>query len=50
MTACAERTEGAPVPCWLVLLQGIAAVIIGILLLTAPGATLLALVQVGGFF
>jgi uncharacterized membrane protein HdeD (DUF308 family) len=32
------------------LLEGIAAVIIGLFLLTAPGATLLALVQVMGFF
>jgi uncharacterized membrane protein HdeD (DUF308 family) len=38
------------VPWWLVLLEGIAAVIIGIFLLTAPGITLLFLVQVTGFF
>jgi uncharacterized membrane protein HdeD (DUF308 family) len=42
--------EGTAVPWWLVLLEGIAAVIIGIFLLTAPGITLLFLVQVTGFF
>ncbi len=50
MTAYAERTEGTTIPWWVVLLEGIAAVVIGILLLTAPGITLLALVQVTGFF
>ena len=50
MTEYTESTEGTPVPWWLVLLQGIAAVIIGIFLLTAPGITLLFLVQVLGFF
>lgn len=43
-------TEGITVPWWLVLLEGIAAVIIGIFLLTSPGITLFALVQVTGFF
>lgn len=43
-------TESLPVPWWLVLLEGIAAVIIGIFLLTSPGITLFALVQVTGFF
>jgi uncharacterized membrane protein HdeD (DUF308 family) len=50
MTAYTERTEGAGIPWWLVLLEGIAAVIIGILLLMVPGNALLALVQVMGFF
>lgn len=50
MTAYTERTEGAGIPWWLVLLEGIAAVIIGLFLLTAPGITLLFLVQVAGFF
>ncbi len=45
-----ERAEIIPIPWWLVLLEGIAAVIIGIFLLTAPGITLLFLVQVTGFF
>src|ERR687883_1316728 len=42
--------ESVSLPWWLVLLEGIAAVIIGIFLLTAPGITLLFLVQVAGFF
>ena len=50
MTEYTESTEGTPIPWWLVLLQGIAAVIIGVFLLTAPGITLLFLVQVLGFF
>jgi uncharacterized membrane protein HdeD (DUF308 family) len=50
MTEYTESTEGTRIPWWLVLLQGIAAVIIGIFLLTAPGVTLLFLVQVLGFF
>jgi uncharacterized membrane protein HdeD (DUF308 family) len=50
MTAYTERTEGAGIPWWLVLLEGIAAVIIGILLLMVPGNALLVLVQVMGFF
>lgn len=45
-----ERAEIIPIPWWLVLLEGIAAVIIGIFLLTAPGITLFFLVQVTGFF
>src|SRR5215212_91372 len=49
-TTYAERTEGTTVPWWLVLLEGIAAVIIGILLLVAPAITLLSLVQILGFF
>ena len=47
------ETEGIPIPSvpwWLVLLEGIAAAIIGIFLLTAPGITLFALVQITGFF
>ena len=49
MTTYAEG-EGATFPWWLVLLEGIFAVILGLLLLTAPGATLLYLVQVFGFY
>jgi uncharacterized membrane protein HdeD (DUF308 family) len=43
-------SESMSIPWWLVLLEGIAAVIIGLFLLTAPGITLLFLVQVAGFF
>src|SRR5215211_4429016 len=50
MTAFADRTEGTGFPWWLVLLEGIAAAIIGLFLLTAPGATLFVLIQVLGIF
>jgi len=43
-------TQNVSFPWWLVLLEGIAAVIIGLFLLTAPGITLFFLVQVTGFF
>jgi uncharacterized membrane protein HdeD (DUF308 family) len=45
-----QRIESVTIPWWLILPEGIAAVIIGIFLLTAPGITLLFLVQVTGFF
>ena len=50
MTAFAERTEETSSPWWLVLLEGIAAAIIGLFLLTSPGATLLVLIQVVAIF
>ena len=50
MTAFAQRTEGMDFPWWLVLLEGIVAVIVGLFLLTAPGATLFVLIQVLGIF
>ena len=50
MTAFAQRTEEASLPWWLILLEGIAAAIIGLFLLTAPGATLFILIQVLGIF
>jgi uncharacterized membrane protein HdeD (DUF308 family) len=43
-------TQSGAIPWWIVLLEGIAAVIVGLFLLTAPGITLLFLVQVTGFF
>jgi uncharacterized membrane protein HdeD (DUF308 family) len=43
-------TDRVSIPWWHVLLEGIAAVIIGLFLVTAPGITLLFLVQVTGFF
>ena len=52
-TTHTAETEGVPIPSvpwWLVLLEGIAAVIIGIFLLTSPGIPLFALVQITGFF
>src|SRR5829696_10458625 len=52
MMTYAENTEGeaAPFHWWLVLLEGIFAAIFGLLLLIAPGATLIFLVQVLGFY
>ena len=50
MTGFAQRTEETGLSWWLVLLEGIAAAIIGLFLLTAPGATLFVLVQVLGIF
>ena len=52
-TTDTAENEGMPIPSvpwWLVLLEGIAAVIIGIFLLASPGITLFALVQITGFF
>ena len=48
MTAASDKVLTSP--WWLVLLEGIAAVITGILLLIAPGTTTLVLVQVLGFY
>jgi len=50
MTTDALSAEYKGIPWWLILLQGIALVIVGILLLTAPGATLLILVQFLGLW
>ena len=50
MTAFAQRTEEKGFPWWLVLLEGIVAAILGLFLLTAPGATLFVLIQVLGIF
>jgi uncharacterized membrane protein HdeD (DUF308 family) len=50
MTAFTQRTEESGLAWWLVLLEGIAAAIIGLFLLTAPGATLFVLIQVLGIF
>jgi uncharacterized membrane protein HdeD (DUF308 family) len=50
MTAFAQRTEETSLAWWLVLLEGIAAAIIGLFLLSAPGATLFVLIQVLGIF
>jgi uncharacterized membrane protein HdeD (DUF308 family) len=50
MTAVASEEKTPLIPWWLVLIQGIAAVIIGILLITNPRATTLVLVQVLGIY
>jgi uncharacterized membrane protein HdeD (DUF308 family) len=49
MTTQAQR-EDAATPWWLVLLEGIFAVLFGIFIITAPAATLIFLVQVFGFY
>jgi uncharacterized membrane protein HdeD (DUF308 family) len=50
MTTTYADSESATFPWWIVLLEGIFAAILGILLLIAPGATLVFLVQVLGFY
>jgi uncharacterized membrane protein HdeD (DUF308 family) len=51
MTAEAiEKNEKMGTPWWLVLLEGIALIIIGLLLLTSPKATLAVLVQLLGLY
>jgi len=49
MTAAAPTLQ-RPSIWWLFLLQGIAAIILGLMLLTAPGATLLVMVTFLGFY
>ncbi len=49
-TATATESDVKMIPWWLVLLEGIAAIILGVLLLTNPGATTLVLVQVLGIY
>ena len=49
-TATATESDVKMTPWWLVLLEGIAALIIGVLLLTNPRATMLVLVQVLGIY
>jgi len=48
--ANASRTEAVPIPWWLVLIEAIAAIMIGILLLINPGSTLAVLVRLLGFY
>jgi len=50
MTTHVSAAEATQIPWWLVLLEGIASLIIGLFLLTSPGITLLVLVQVMGIF
>jgi uncharacterized membrane protein HdeD (DUF308 family) len=46
MTTTAVKTQSRGLPWWVTLIQGIALVIIGVLLLTNPGATSVFLIQV----
>jgi uncharacterized membrane protein HdeD (DUF308 family) len=50
MQRMSTSEELVSLPWWMVLLEGIAAAIIGVLLLTSPGTTTLVLVQVLGFY
>ena len=50
MTTGTVSAEGQVYPWWLVLLQGIVAVIVGLFLLTAPGATMVFLVLLMGYY
>jgi len=49
MTTLAPSTQQSSI-WWLFLLQGIAAIILGLMLITAPGATLVVMVTFLGFF
>lgn len=49
MATTAEQTQQSDI-WWVFLLQGIAAIILGLLMLTAPGATLLVLVTMLGIY
>jgi len=49
MTVAAERTQQSNI-WWVFLLQGIAGILLGLMLLTAPGETLLALTTFLGFY
>jgi len=50
MTAEAVQQEKHNIPWWVVLLQGIAAVILGLLLLAKPGMTIVVVVQLIGIY
>jgi uncharacterized membrane protein HdeD (DUF308 family) len=45
-----ERAEAGDIPWWLVLIEGIALLILGLLLLAKPGMTTIILVQVVGIY
>jgi uncharacterized membrane protein HdeD (DUF308 family) len=46
----ASRATISPVPWWLVMLEGIAAILVGLMFFSAPGATTLLLVQIIGWY
>ena len=50
MATATQEVSAPALPWWVVLLQGIAALIIGVLLLASPGATLVVLVQLLGIY
>lgn len=50
MTAMTKEAEALGVPWWLVLIEGIALIILGVLLLLSPGMTTVILVQFVGLY
>ena len=50
MSTTTAKTQKSDTPWWLVLIEGIAALIVGVLLLTATGQTIVFLVQLLGIF
>lgn len=48
--AASSKTESALTPWWLILIEGIAAIILGIFLLISPAATIFVVVQFLGFY
>src|SRR6476619_8127292 len=50
MTMTALQRTPHPSIWWLILLQGVAGILLGLMLITAPGTTLLALVTFLGFY
>jgi uncharacterized membrane protein HdeD (DUF308 family) len=50
MTTTAQRMEESGVPWWLILIEGIALIILGLLFLTNPAATTLFAIQVLGIY
>ena len=49
-TSMANQAEAAGVPWWLVLIEGIALIILGLLMLASPGMTTLILIQFVGIY
>ena len=50
MTTATKEVSAPIIPWWAVLIQGIAALILGILLLASPGATMVILIQFMGIY
>ena len=50
MTAMVSRSEDSGVPWWLVLIEGIALLILGLLLISSPGMSSLILIQFVGIY
>jgi uncharacterized membrane protein HdeD (DUF308 family) len=50
MTATSMQKQAATIPWWVVLIEGIAAIILGILLLINPGSTMVLIIQFLGIY